>query len=446
MNLIEQVRDAGVVGAGGAGFPTHVKLNAKAEYLIVNAAECEPLLETDKFLMRQNADEMIAGVLLAKQQVQASKAVVALKAKYKTEIAVLEESIARLNADVEIFGMDNYYPAGDEQTMVYDVTGRTVPPAGIPLQVGCVVSNVGTLINVFRASQGKSVTRKIITVVGEVKQPRLIEAPLGMTLAECIEAAGGSKLEDYAVIRGGPMMGPILYKDQLAELTVTKADGGLIVLPRDHYLVLRSERTPQRILKETLSACIQCGFCTEQCPRFQIGHDLHPHKMMRVLGRVEEYTQEHQEALLCCACGICELTACPMDISPRQVNLIIADELRKKGIRYQAPETDKPITGREGRDFKKIPPERLIARIGLSPYYHQKLADYLPLYSQSVEISLSQHIGAPCQAVVAVGDQVTEGQMIGQVPAEKLGAPVHASISGRVTAIENGAVRISAEA
>ena len=149
LSFIDTVKDAGIVGAGGAGFPTHVKLNAKAEYFIVNAAECEPLIETDKYLCRTFADQIVEAVLATAAHIGASRKVIALKGKYKEEIASLQAAIDRAHADIEIFQMPTFYPAGDEQTMVQMVTGRSVPERGLPLDVGAVVDNVGTMHNLY---------------------------------------------------------------------------------------------------------------------------------------------------------------------------------------------------------------------------------------------------------------------------------------------------------
>ena len=148
MNLTEAVKAAGVVGAGGAGFPTHVKLSAKAECFLVNAAECEPLIETDKYLCRTFPDRVVAAAVAVAGHLGAKRTVIALKGKYHAEITALEGAISRSGAQVELFRMKTFYPAGDEQTMVQQVTGRSVPERGLPLDVGCVVDNVGTLLNI----------------------------------------------------------------------------------------------------------------------------------------------------------------------------------------------------------------------------------------------------------------------------------------------------------
>ena len=141
MTLLEQIKEAGIVGCGGAGFPAHVKLNCTVEYLIINAAECEPLLRTDRWLMIHKAKEIAAAAGMIGDMVQADKRYIALKETYTEEIAALEAAIADLGSPVRLYRMKNFYPAGDEQVMVCDITGRTVPPSGIPLDVGAVVSN-----------------------------------------------------------------------------------------------------------------------------------------------------------------------------------------------------------------------------------------------------------------------------------------------------------------
>lgn len=440
MDLVEQVRQAGVVGAGGAGFPTHVKLNAEAEFLIINAAECEPLLQTDQYLMRERTAELIAGIVLTKRQVKARKAVIAIKGKYTPEIACLRETIARLEADVEIHELQNFYPAGDEQITVFEVTGRSVPPAGIPLNVGCVVSNVMTMINVFEASQNLPVTEKYVSVLGEVNEPRVIKVPLGTPFSTCLEVAGGTSINNYCIIRGGPMMGGVVKQEQLPGMTITKTDGALIVVPADHYLVVRATETDTQVINRART-CIQCGFCTEQCPRYLIGHPLHPHKMMKAIKYAEDLNASHKEALLCCGCGVCEMYSCPMGISPRKVNLYIAGKLREQGIRYQHDGSE--VIAREERDYKKIPTPRLLARLDLGDYDHQLLHEYREVAMDEVRVSLRQHIGAPSRATVNVGDQVVKGQLIGIIPEGQLGSMIHASIAGQVISVDEHQVVIA---
>ncbi len=390
--------------------------------------------------MRERAAELIAGIALAKKQIKADKAVIAVKGKYEREVTCLREAIKRLEVDIDIHDLQNFYPAGDEQMTVFEVTGRSVPPGGIPLNVGCVVSNVATMINVFEASQNIPVTEKYVSVLGEVNEPRIIKVPVGTSFDACLEAAGGVKLKNFCIIRGGPMMGGMIQQDQVSDMHITKTDGALIVIPADHYLVTRATETDALVLSRA-KICIQCGFCTEQCPRYLIGHPLHPHKMMKAVKYAEELNESHSGALLCCGCGVCEMYSCPMGISPRKVNMYIAGKLREKGIRYQHDGSD--IIASDERDFRKVPPARLISRLDLSDYDHQTLHDFRDVESDTVTVSMQQHIGVGSLPKVKSGDTVEQGQLIGETPDGKLGAMIHASISGHILEVNERQVVIT---
>ena len=441
MSLTEAIKQAGIVGAGGAGFPTHVKLAAKAEYFIVNAAECEPLIETDKFLMRQRAEDLIRGVELISGELGATKKYIALKAAYKTEIAILEEAIAKAKADIKLHKMDYFYPAGDEQVIVCEITGKSVPERGIPLAVGAVVDNVGTVLNIVDSLEGKPVIDKYLSVVGEVREPVMLHVSVGTPVTECVKAAHPT-LSKYAVVMGGPMMGKVYSSDEeIAKLTITKTDGNIIVLPRDHYLVGSADLAVGHMKNRARSACIQCRMCTDMCPRYQTGHNMRPHMVMRNLYREdiiesnEEFLRAFGDAANCSECGVCEMFACPMQLSPRKANQYIKGKLRERGI--DVPKLEKPVA-RPERELRKVPTNRLAARLGLSKYYGRRLQDgVIELTPEEVTIPLKQHIGAPASAVVKEGDKVKKGQLIGEMAEGKLGANVHASIDGVVVKVDS---------
>ena len=153
-DIVELIRKAGVVGAGGAGFPTHVKAQAKAEIVISNGAECEPLLHKDKELMKRHAPLLVEGLETMMAATGAKKGVLAVKAKYKDVVAACEGAVHG-RPGLSVFQLGDFYPAGDEYTLVYEVTGKLIPPAGLPLQVGSVVDNVETLINVALAKNSR---------------------------------------------------------------------------------------------------------------------------------------------------------------------------------------------------------------------------------------------------------------------------------------------------
>lgn len=444
MDFIERVKAAGIVGAGGAGFPTHVKLNAKAEAFIVNAAECEPLIETDKYLMRTFPEQIIIAVAAVAAQLGASRAVIALKAKYTAEIDALNAVIARGGTNITLCKMETFYPAGDEQTMVHYVTGKSIPERGLPLDVGAVVDNVGTVLSIYHALQGKAVTHKYLSVTGEVRQPIMLHVPLGTAITECLDAAGLT-VQDYAVIVGGPMMGRILVsKEELAAAVVTKTTGNLLVLPREHYLIQHAEKPIERIRTQAKSACIQCRMCTDLCPRHLIGHKMRPHLIMRNLYREAtitddaEYLRAFGEAANCCDCGACEMFACPMGLSPRKVNGYIKGKLRQKGLkveRFMQPQAQEDIA------MHRIPTGRLVARLGLTAYDGKHAHTCTELTPQSVFIPFAQHIGKPAVPVKAVGDVIQCGELLAAA-AEGLSANIHASMDGILTEVTAAGARI----
>lgn len=433
MDLLELIKAAGVVGAGGAGFPTDIKLNCKVKYFIANGAECEPLLKTDQYLMKEKSRELLLGIEAIGKLVKAKEIILGIKKKNKEVLEIIEKTNEEIKTSVRIHYLENFFPAGDEQILVYEVTGKVIPPGGLPLHADAVVSNVGTIINCYEAIQGKTVTHKIVTVLGEVNNPTLLEVPIGTSVTYCIREAGGSKLSDYYCIMGGPMMGQVISREETERRVITKTDGAIILIPKNHYIVNRDTTPINHIINQAKSACIQCRYCTDMCPRYLIGHPLRPHKIMGNVGRDIHDEEILREALLCCECGVCELYACPMGLSPRKVNMHIKKIFREKGVKYKTGETSfRPINMRE---YRKIPTNRLISRLDLNEYSHQKIGDLKKICLDQVNIPLKQHIGEAAKIIVNVGDIVTKGQLIGKVEKDKLGTNIHASISGKVVEV-----------
>ena len=432
--LISAVRAAGLVGQGGAGFPAHVKYAAKAETIIVNGCECEPLLAVDRFLLLHRAGDLLGAARLLAAETGASRVVVAVTRKHAD---ILDALKAADISGVELAALPDIYPAGDEQTLVRLVTGRTVPPLGLPLAVGALVANVGTLLGAHDALAGRPVTAKVFTVTGEVARPANIEAPLGTSIVECIEACGGATVPNPVCILGGPLMGRVL--DSPDGAVVTKTLSGVVLLPRDHILHRNARQKIHVMRRRAAAACIQCRMCTDLCPRYLNGQPFETHRVMRAFAAGAETTAEAaRQALWCCECGICEHMACPMGLSPRRINIAVKNILRA-GL--SAPTAESPCEPRPFAPYRMTPTARLAARVGLGPYMILR-PDGLELRAPSrVRIPLKQHIGAPALPVVATGDMVRVGDLLGEIPEGSLGARVHAGIAGRVT-LENDAVVI----
>ena len=448
-NLLEQIRSAGVAGCGGAGFPTHVKLAAQGvDTLIINAAECEPLLRTDRFLMLHKAAEIISTVAAVKEHLHATRAVIALKETYLEEIRALQTAIERANTSIELHRLKSFYPAGDEQVMVFEVTGRVVPPAGLPLDVQCVVSNAATMLSVYHAMQSRPFTQKYLTINGAVNEPCVIKAPIGTSFAECLALAGGAQIEDYTVISGGPMMGKPCPSEEAANLYVTKTTSGFLVLP-SHIKLAQLANTPLRHMQNRArSACIQCSFCTQLCPRYLLGHPIEPHKIMRKFAAGQPLEDQLDSSVLrsaqyCCECGVCELVACPMQLNPRSVNRQIKQALSAQSIH--------PIKGKAGlqprpyRAERAIPTGRAAMSAGVGRWYHAEIPRFAEAVPESVHISLNSHIGAPAEPIVKVGEKISFGQCIAQPPEGKLGVLYHATIGGTIEYIGENFIVIARE-
>jgi len=432
--IVEKVRAAGVVGAGGAGFPTHVKLEADVERVLGNGASCEPLLTSDLFLMENESEDILSGLSMVMLSTGAGRGTLGLKEKHFEAFGALEKTISKNKIkNVDIFGLADFYPAGDEMVLVYEVMNRVVPEGGFPLQVGVVVNNVESLLNIARAVKtGKPVTERYLTVAGEVQKNLVMKVPVGISVGEVINLAGGATTSDFKVIVGGPMMGQVV--DDLST-SVDKTTSGVIVLPANHNIVAGKTDDPERIRRITRLFCCQCSRCTDLCPRTLLGHSLESHKIMRQLGVGSQLVSEAllEDALICSECGICEKFACPMMISPREVNAQIKREMMEKGANRPPKKIDYQPSA--FRDVRKIPTKRLMERLQVSRYDQHSEIFTGKIVVQKATIPLKQHIGAAALPVVKTGDRVEKGDLIGEIPDEALGARVHASISGVVESV-----------
>lgn len=439
MDLLNRVKDAGVIGAGGAGFPTHVKLSAKAEYILLNGAECEPLLRVDQQLMEQFPEEIIKGLEAAGRYIEARQAVIGIKGKHKEIVRILREKITALGLEdyMEVMELRDIYPAGDEQVLVYELTKRVVPEASIPLKVGCVVINSETALNIFNALAGKPVTETYITLAGDIPNRLTVKAPVGMPIRDLLKQCGVENEDDYSLIDGGPMMGSLL--DGL-DGYITKKSKGFILLKQDHFLIRKKSVNLNQGRVITKTACEQCRMCTDLCPRYLLGHDMQPHKVMRALGYDIKDIKELQIAQLCCECNACELFSCPANLHPKTVNIFYKQKLAEQGIRYQP--TQMEFQPRSAREYRLIPSKRLVAKIGLTSFDRPAPMTRIEFKPATIEIGLCQHIGAPSLPIVTVGQYVEAGQMIGKIPENSLGAPVHASMAGTVVEIKDNSIVI----
>lgn len=427
MNLVEAVRAAGVVGAGGGGFPTHVKLAGPADTVIANGAECEPLLHKDAALLEHRAQEVVTGLQLVMDAVGAKEGIVGIKAKNRLAVDAVQAVIGGTGIRLQLLG--DYYPAGDEYDLVHTATGRLIPPGGIPPQVGVVVSNVETLANVAAAARGQPVLQKTLTLAGAVRYPCTLTVPIGTSLHDCVQHAGGLTTDDPVLCLGGVMMGETT--DNLAT-PVTKTLTGAVILPRDHA-VIRRKLTPARSQARIgKSACDQCRYCTEYCPRYLLGYAVEPHQVMRSLGFGSSGGESWNAwAALCCACGLCTLYACPEELFPKEACDAAKAEMRRAGIKWSGPGTVRP---HPLHDSRRVPIRSLVKRLRLQELDLPAPVRQGPAPAR-VELLLKQSAGAANEPLVRAGETVAAGQPVGAVPSGSLGAIVHAPFAAEVVSV-----------
>ena len=428
MSLAEIIRRAGVVGCGGAGFPAHVKAASQADIVVANGAECEPLLHKDLELMIREPEALVDGMNLLMSATGARQGIIGVKKKNEEKLEGLR--LALRSSPITLHYLGDYYPTGDEYVLVYETTRRLIPPQGIPLNVGVVVQNVETLRNYSHAAQDLPSVTKYISVAGAVAHPSTFEVPIGLSFADAIQAAGGATISEYAVFVSGIMMGK-LEKDM--SLPVTKTCAGLIVLPVGHRLVQRKILPQSFMMHIGKSACDQCSFCTEFCPRYLLGYDVQPHKVMRSLSFTATGAEIwNQWAQLCCSCGLCTLYACPEDLYPKEACDKAKSDLLAIHKQWNGNRTVQVHPIYDGRH---VPLQKLIGKLGVEAYdvpAHFVEKQFSP---DVIRLPLSQHLGTPATPIVSAGEHVRAGDIVADIPEGQLGARLHASIDGRVTSV-----------
>lgn len=293
--IVNKVKEAGVVGMGGAGFPTHVKLSPKEpekiEYVIANCAECEPYLTADYRRMLENPEELIGGMKIILQLFDHAKGVLGIEDNKPDCIEKLTE-LVKDEPRIEVCPLQTKYPQGGERQLIYAVTGRAINSKMLPADAGCIVDNVETIIAVYRAVKlGRPVTNRISTITGDaIANPGNFLYSIGTSYAELVEAAGGFKTQPEKIISGGPMMGFAMFS---LDIPTTKTSSSLLCLSKDE------------VSKVEPSACINCGRCVEACPE-----QLIPSRLAKFSNNGLAEAFESWHGLECVECGSCSFV-CP---------------------------------------------------------------------------------------------------------------------------------------
>jgi electron transport complex protein RnfC len=293
--IIQKINDAGIVGLGGATFPSHVKLSVprgkKAEILVINGVECEPYLTADHALMLEKAEEIMVGIQILKKALQVSTACIGIENNKPDAISVMKKAASSFEG-ISVHALKVKYPQGGEKQLIKAITGREVPSGGLPVDVGVVAFNVGTVFAVYEAIQkNKPLIERVVTVTGKnVKNPSNFRVRIGTPVASLIEAAGGQAEETGKIIMGGPMMGKAIAS---MEVPVVKGTSGILLIP------------DQEASRSSAQPCIRCAKCVSVCPM-----GLEPFLLMPLSQKSEFERLEEEHIMDCIECGSCSYT-CP---------------------------------------------------------------------------------------------------------------------------------------
>lgn len=295
--ILNRIKEGGVVGMGGAGFPTHVKLApkdpSKIEYILVNGAECEPYITSDYRRMIEEPEKVVKGLQVILTLFDSAKGYICIEDNKPDCIAKMKELVNDIDR-IEVKEMMTKYPQGGERTLIYAATGREINSSMLPADVGCVVDNVETVISVYKAViLGRPVNSRVVTVTGDgIKEPKNLLVLAGTDMSELVDAAGGLKAKIAKAISGGPMMGFALYD---LHVPCTKTTSAFLFL--EHDAVSEAQ--------EIQTACINCGRCVSVCP----GHVL-PARLAKLAERGDMAGFEALDGMECCECGCCSYI-CP---------------------------------------------------------------------------------------------------------------------------------------
>lgn len=293
--IIDIVKEAGVVGMGGAGFPTHVKLSPKdpdkIDYVIANCAECEPYLTSDYRRMMEEPDKLIGGLKIILKLFDNAHGILAVEDNKPDCISLLKQ-MTKNDTQITVKALKTKYPQGAERQLIYATTGRKINSSMLPADVGCIVDNVDTVVAIYRAvTEGRPLMERIVTVTGDaVANPRNFRVPIGMSYQELLDVAGGFKQDPEKIICGGPMMGFGMFD---LNVPTTKTSTALLALTQDDVSAMEP------------SPCINCGRCVEACPGRIV-----PSLLATYAEHFDEESFVEHNGMECCECGCCSFV-CP---------------------------------------------------------------------------------------------------------------------------------------
>lgn len=334
------IRDAGIVGLGGAGFPAFIKLNPgsrmSVDTLILNGAECEPYISCDDMLMRERADEVIYGARIMRHALQAKQCLIGIEDNKPEALAAIRDALSRLGeTGIEVVEVPTRYPTGGEKQLIKILTGKEVPSQGLPIDIGIVCHNVATAATIHRAvEKGEPLISRIVTVTGHgASHPQNLEVRIGTPIAEVLEAAGGDNGVPFKLVMGGPMMGFDLQNQQLPTIKTTNC-----------LLLATLQDMPER---GTVRSCIRCGQCAQACPARLLPQQLYWYARSKDFDKAQDYN-----LFDCIECGCCAY------VCPSNLPLVQYYRFAKTEIWAQEREKKAADKARDRHEFRVFRQER----------------------------------------------------------------------------------------
>lgn len=441
MNLEEfklMLKEKGVVGAGGAGFPSYAKLTQNPDYIILNGAECEPLFSVDKNLITKYAYKILRALEYLVQITGAKQGIIALKEYYKDANCAIDEEI-KVFKNLKKHSLENFYPVGDEVVLIHETTSRVVPQGGIPINVGVIVFNIETALNIYNVIENdECVIYKYLTVGGAVKEPKTLKVPIGTKFSDLINEVGGITIKDYEVLVGGPMTGRIGNLNEC----VTKTTKGFFILPSTNKTIISKQYKSSIATKRAMASCSQCQMCTDLCPRNLLGHSIEPHKIMNAIAFADyNNAKPFVNSLACCQCNICSIYSCHQNLNPSEIINDVKTRIRKSSIKLD----QKSSTVSKYREYRKINAKKIASKLGLTQYNINTNLYKLNKNPNKLKLKSNQSIGRGVDFICQKGQFIKKGEIIGIVDEKSLGVNMHCPIDGLVIEVNKEFVIISGE-
>ncbi len=441
-DIMLRMRNAGVVGTDKFAVPTYVKLSSKADLVIANGAESEPLLHSEKSLLYEKPGLIIDGIKIAMEATGALKAVIAVRSSEKERMSYLS-ALLKEEEDIDLFFLEDFYPSGDDPILVYEVTKKLIPEGKTPLDEGIVVEKLLSFAWMYQGYHGKPVTERPISVVGEVQKPQVSWFPIGTLYKDVLKSAGGTTLDlkDAVVFDGGPLQGEIV-KD--LNVGIGKNTSAVMVLPKDHKVSKVKMKSLEEMILQNQGVSGDSSMMEDLCPRYQLGYDIHPSEVMKSFHfPLTMKSATLSSAYLCNDCSLCEFVgSSTLNESPRLVYSEFLKGLARQGKKKPLESSKKIKKVRSNYEYNKVSCSHLTRRIQVEKYDSFNRSILPKTNPQKVRVPVTRHKGTPAQPVVVEGQSLRMGDVIAFSPPGELGTTYHASIPGRVSEVNDHWIEI----